>query len=279
MAKIVDGKSLAQVIANQLKKEVDLLKQAGIQPRLVIVGNKPDSRSQVYIRMKLKRAEEVGVQAEFIDLNNASHSECQEIVDKLSADSTVHGIIIQLPLSGWYDPQDLIDCIDPQKDVDGLTSASQDALENGRLGLRPATPLAVLEILKSCKVELKNKTITIIGRSHLVGLPLRYMLEQAGAKVLVGHRQVKNLTELTLQSDIVISAAGSPGLITDKMIKKDAIIIDVGINDVDGKLKGDVEFDCVKEIASIITPVPGGVGPLTVVMLLQNVINSAKKMK
>ncbi len=276
MVKIVDGKLLAQNIANKLKTRVDGLNKLKIFPRLVIVGKKPDSRSQVYIRMKLKRAEEIGIKAEFVDLNNASQRECQKIVTGLSNDSSIHGIIVQLPLSGWYDPQDLIDCIDPAKDVDGLTSASQDALENGRPGLRPATPLAVLEILKSCNVATKNKIVTIVGRSHLVGLPLRYMLEQLGAKVLVGHREVEDLTKLTLQSDIVIAAAGSPGLIKADMVKNGTVVIDVGINDIDGKLRGDVDFDEVLKKAGVITPVPGGVGPLTVIMLLSNVIEAAK---
>lgn len=279
MAQIVDGKKLAQGIANRLKNEVSDLNLRGVKPKLVIVGIKPDSRSQVYIRMKLKRAEEVGIITDYIELEGVSRTECIRKVTELSNDNNVHGIILQLPLAEWYDPQELIDYIEPTKDADGLTSTNQTALEQNQPGIVPATPLAVMYILQNEYIDLENKTVTIIGRSNLVGTPLKYLLEHAGAKVLVAHRQTKDIAGLTRQSDIVISAAGTPGLITDGMIKKDAIVIDVGINDVDGKLKGDVDFDSVKDIASIITPVPGGVGPLTVVMLLQNVISSAKKMK
>ncbi len=274
MTKIVDGKLLAQKITNQLKSRVDVLKQHKINPKLAIVGIGPDTRSLVYINMKLKRAKEVGIQAEFIDLSGDSRSECIAKVTELSKNPKIHGIVIQLPLSGWYDPQDLIDYIDPAKDVDGLTSTSQDALENGRPGLRPATPLAVMNILNTYNVELKDKIVTVVGRSHLVGAPLRYLLENAGAKVLVAHRQTKDLKALTSKSDIVVSAAGSPRLITGDMVKDNVVVIDVGINNVDGKLRGDIDFDDVAKKASIITPVPGGVGPLTVVMLLNNVIDS-----
>lgn len=279
MAQIVDGKKLAQQIASQLKKEADKLIKGGIQPKLVIVGIQPDTRSQVYIRMKLKRGKETGIDTQYVDLGKKNHAECIEAVQELSNDNSIHGIVLQLPLAGWYDPQDLIDYIDPDKDVDGLTSTNQTALEQNQPGIVPATPMAVMQILREYNVDLQDKVAAVIGRSHLVGIPLRHLLEHTGAKVLVGHRQIKDIDGLTKQSGIVISAAGSPGLITGEMIKKDAVVIDVGINDVDGKLKGDVDFDSVKDIASIITPVPGGVGPLTVVMLLQNVIDSAKKIK
>ena len=279
MTKIVDGKLLAQEVADRLKKQVDELKLQGIKPKLVIVGIKPDDRSQIYIRMKLKRAEEIGIVTQYLDLSNATRTECVEAISELSDDPAVSGIILQLPLAGWYDPQDLIDYIEPSKDVDGLTSTNQSALEQHKSGIVPATPLAVMHILQKEHVDIKNKTVTIIGRSNLVGLPLRYLLEQAGADVHVGHRQIKDLKELTIKSDIVISAAGSPSLVTADMVQDGSIIIDVGINDVDDKLRGDVDFESVAKKASVITPVPGGVGPLTVVMLLQNVVESAKNTK
>lgn len=279
MAQVVEGKKLAQQIANRLQKKTNELIKGGIKPKLVIVSIKPDASSQVYIRMKLKRAEEIGIETQYIDLGNKNHADCIKSVQALSKDSNVHGIVLQLPLAGWYDPQDLIDYIDPSKDVDGLTSTNQTALEQNRPGIVPATPLAVMQILQEYNIDLRDKMVAVIGRSHLVGMPLRYLLEHAGARVLVGHRQIKDIAALTRQSDIVISAAGSPGLITGEMVKKDAVVIDVGINDVDRKLKGDVDFESVKEIASIITPVPGGVGPLTVIMLLQNTINQAMKIK
>ena len=279
MTTVIDGKQLAQNIADQLKSEADDLKQKGIIPKLVIVAIEPDDRSQVYIRMKLKRSEEIGIDTEFVDLTGKNHSECKQIVKDISDDGNNHGIVLQLPLSGWYDPQYLVDYVSPEKDVDGLTSTNQTALEQNKPGIVPATPLAVIRILHEYNIDLQNKTITVIGRSHLVGAPLRYLLEHLGAKVLVGHRQIKDLSNLTLQSDIVISAAGSPNLVKAEMIKKGTVVIDVGINDVNHRLKGDVDFENVKKVASIITPVPGGVGPLPVVMLLKNVIDTAKRIK
>lgn len=279
MTKIVDGKLLAQEVANRLKKEVDELRLQGIVPKLVIVGIKPDDRSQVYIRMKLRRAEEIGIDTQYVDLSTATRTECIEAISDLSNNPAVNGIILQLPLAGWYDPQDLIDYIEPSKDVDGLTSTNLTALEKHKPGIVPATPLAVIHILQKEHINPRDKTVTIIGRSNLVGMPLRYLLEQAGADVHVGHRQIKNLKELTIKSDIVISAAGSPALLTADMVKDGSIIIDVGINDVDDKLRGDVDFEAVSKKASVITPVPGGVGPLTVVMLLQNVVEATKNKK
>ncbi len=275
-AKIIDGKALAQKITEQLTKEVVDLKTKGILPKLVIIGINPDERAQVYIRMKQKRAEEVGILTEFVDIADKSAVAQQKFVQDLGTDPTVHGIILQLPLMGWYDAQDLLDCIPASKDVDGLTSINQDKLEAGRPSFVPATPLGVIEILKKSKIDVNGKTVCVIGRSNLVGKPLTALLRQAGAKVLVGHRQIPDLAKLTRQADIVVAAAGSPGLVKVDMIKDGAVVIDVGINEVDGRLKGDVDFDSVKEKASLLSPVPGGVGPMTVVMLLSNVIQAAK---
>lgn len=274
--KIIDGKAIAQKIADDLKNQVSDLKANGINPKLVIVGINPDERALVYIRMKQRRAEEAGIATKFIDIADESPIKQQEFVTKLGKDDLIHGIILQLPLLGWYDAQDLLDCIPASKDVDGLTTISQDALEADKPGFVPATPLGVMEILKRSNVEVKGKTVCVIGRSNLVGKPLAALLQQAGAKVLVGHRQVADLAELTRQADIVVAAAGSPGLVKAEMIKDGAVVIDVGINEIDGRLKGDVDFESVKDKASLISPVPGGVGPMTVVMLLQNTLTSAK---
>lgn len=275
--KIIDGKKIAQEIANKLTFQVSELITKNVVPKLVIVGISPDERAQVYIRMKQRRAEEIGITTEFVDIADKSPVDQQAYIQGLGGDDSVHGIILQLPLMGWYDAQDLLDCIPVNKDVDGLTTISQEALENGRPGFGPATPLGVMEILKQSNVSLKGKTVCVIGRSILVGKPLQYLFSQAGATVLVGHRQVDNLAKLTLQADIVVAAAGSPGLVTAEMIKDNTVVIDVGINEIKGKLHGDVDFESVKDKASIISPVPGGVGPMTVVMLLQNVITAAQK--
>ncbi len=275
-AKIIDGRKIAQEIANDLIAEVSSLSTRGTVPKLVIIGINPDKRAQVYIRMKQRRAEEVGITTEFIDIADKTPVEQQKFVSNLGEDTTVHGIILQLPLMGWYDVQDLLDCIPANKDVDGLTSINQDLLETGNPKFIPATPLGVIEILKQSHISINDKTVCVIGRSNLVGKPLAVLFKQAGAKVLVGHRQVENLTNLTRQADIVVAAAGSPGLITSEMIQNHAVVIDVGINEIDGKLQGDVDFESVKNKASIISPVPGGVGPMTVVMLLSNVVKAAK---
>jgi methylenetetrahydrofolate dehydrogenase (NADP+)/methenyltetrahydrofolate cyclohydrolase len=276
MAEVIDGKKIAQDIAGNLTIQVSDLKSKGISPKLVIIGINPDERAQVYIRMKQKRAEEVGIITEFIDIADRKPIQQQEFIQQLGRDPRVHGIILQMPLAGWKDPQDLLDCVSVSKDVDGLTMISQDALEQGKPGFVPATPLGVMEILKQSGVDVSGKTICVIGRSNLVGKPLYYLLQQAGAKVLVGHRQVPDLGVLTRQADIVVAAAGSPGLVKAEMIKDGAVVIDVGINDIKGKLHGDVDFDGVKDKASLISPVPGGVGPMTVVMLLSNVIRAAQ---
>lgn len=276
MTKIIDGKAIAQKIADDLSMQVSELKENGVVPKLVIIGINPDERALVYIRMKQRRAEEIGVATEFVDIADKTPVEQQEFVQGIGTDKSVHGIILQLPLMGWYDAQDLLDCIAPAKDVDGLTSVSQAALEAGTPGFVPGTPLGVMELLKQSNVDVNGKVVCVIGRSNLVGKPLFYLLQKAGAKVLVGHRQVQDLGELTRQADIVIAAAGSPGLVKAAMIKDGAVVIDVGINEIKGRLHGDVDFESVKGKAGMISPVPGGVGPMTVVMLLQNVVVAAK---
>ncbi len=276
---MLNGKQLADSIATGLTSEVVRLKEQGIVPRLVIVGVAPDERAQVYIRMKQRRAEEVGIATEYYNLAGKTEHGSKVFVKETAKRADVHGIICQLPLAGWYDPQDLIDCIPPTKDVDGLTSASQDALEHGRPGTVPATPLGVIAILESADIPVANKTACVIGRSNLVGKPLAHLLKQRGARVLVAHKQTPDIPGLTLQSDIVISAAGSRNLVTADMIKPGTAVVDVGINESVGKLAGDVDFDAVKQKAEFITPVPGGVGPLTVIMLLNNVVEAAKNFR
>lgn len=276
MTKIIDGKKLAQELASELTAKVSDLVSNGKVPKLVIVGSNPDERSLVYIRMKQKRAEEIGITTEFVDIADMSADRQIKFVTGLNSDQSVHGVILQLPLQGWGDPQELLNCIAPSKDVDGLTNTSQNDLAEGKPGFVPATPLAVMEILRRNNVVIEGKTATVIGRSKLVGEPLKYLLEQAGATVLVGHREVPSLSELTLQSSIVMAAAGKPGLVTGEMIQDGTVVVDVGITEVDGKLKGDVEFNSVSSKASLITPVPGGVGPMTVVMLLRNVVSAVQ---
>ena len=234
MTKIIDGTKIANSIADELKEKVALLKLNKITPKLVIIGISPNSRSLVYIKMKHKKAEQIGID----------------------------------------NPQELLDCIARSKDVDGLSSASQQSLEANAQGFVPATPLAVMRLLQHEGIDLSGKKVTVLGRSKLVGKPLEIILKQAGAKVVVGHSQTADLQSLTLGAEIIISAVGKPSLVTQDMISNGSIIIDVGITKLEGKLVGDVDFDGVKNKASLITPVPGGVGPMTVIMLLQNVVKA-----
>lgn len=273
--KVIDGKAIAKKVFQQLIIDINKL---NLKPKLVIFTSKPDARSKVYINMKVTHAKEAGIDVEIVELAKYSPDECKNIVYDYSKKTEVSGIITQLPLHGWYDPQILIDCINPAKDVDGLTSTNQENLEKNLPGLYPATPLAIMRIFDECGIDLGNKTVCVVGRSALVGNPLRIMLEHKGLKVLVGHSQTKNLKKITNKADILISATGQPKLITADMVKSSAVVIDVGINDIGGKLQGDVDFDNVVKVASLITPVPGGVGPITVAMLLQNVVQAAKNL-
>ena len=275
MTKIIDGTKIANSIADELKEKVALLKLNKITPKLVIIGISPNSRSLVYIKMKQKKAEQIGIDTEFIDIADMSLAEQKNYVSSLSQDSSVGAIIIQLPLKGVDNPQELLDCIGRSKDVDGLSSASQQSLEEKNAqGFVPATPLAVMGILQHEGIDLSGKKVTVLGRSKLVGKPLEIILKQAGAKVVVGHSQTADLQSLTLGAQIIISAVGKPNLVTQEMISNGSIIIDVGITELEGRLVGDVDFDGVKNKASLITPVPGGVGPMTVIMLLQNVVKA-----
>ena len=274
MTKIIDGTKIANSIADELKEKVALLKLNKITPKLVIIGISPNSRSLVYIKMKHKKAEQIGIDTEFIDIAYMSFAEQKNYVSSLSQDSSVGAIIIQLPLKGIDNPQELLDCIARCKDVDGLSSASQHSLEANAQGFVPATPLAVMRLLQHEGIDLSGKKVTVLGRSKLVGKPLEIILKQAGAKVVVGHSQTADLQSLTLGAEIIISAVGKPNLVTQEMISNGSIIIDVGITELEGRLVGDVDFDGVKNKASLITPVPGGVGPMTVIMLLQNVVKA-----
>ena len=274
MTKIIDGTKIANSIADELKETVALLKLNKITPKLVIIGISPNSRSLVYIKMKHKKAEQIGIDTEFIDIADMSFAEQKNYVSSLSQDKSVGAIIIQLPLKGIDNPQELLDCIDLHKDVDGLSSASQQSLEANAQGFVPATPLAVMGLLQHEGIDLSGKKVTVLGRSKLVGKPLEIILKQAGAKVVVGHSQTADLQSLTLGAEIIISAVGKPNLVTQEMISNGSIIIDVGITELEGRLVGDVDFDGVKNKASLITPVPGGVGPMTVIMLLQNVVKA-----
>lgn len=277
MTHIIDGKKIANDVAEELKERVEKLATQNVQPKLAIIGIGPDEPSKVYIRMKQRRAEDLGIATEYLELSQKGPAECAKIVDEKANDPKVHGIIAQLPFQDWDDTQGLLDHIPPTKDVDGLSTASQELLKRGEAPLVPATPKSILELLRRENIELKNKHIVIVGRGQLVGKPLRDILENDGMDVVVAHRQTEDFGGTLRQADVIVTAAGKAGLVTGDMVKNGATVIDAGTMDVQGKLQGDVDFDSVKAKASYISPVPGGVGPVTVAMLLENVVEAAEK--
>lgn len=274
---IIDGKKLADDIAGGLIDRVEQLKRSGITPKLAIVMIEPDARSEVYVRMKARRAHQLGIVIEKIMLRESSQAKYADAITKIATREDTHGIILQLPIPDALDAQTLIDCIPPQKDVDGLSTDNQALFESGQPTFWPATPLGVMRLLAEYHIEIEGKIVTIIGRSKLVGYPLACLLSRHGARVQVGHSQTGDLAKLTLDSDIVISATGVAGLVTGAMISPDTVAVDIGTSERVGKIVGDVDFDSVAPKASYITPVPGGVGPMTVIMLMQNVIDAAER--
>jgi methylenetetrahydrofolate dehydrogenase (NADP+)/methenyltetrahydrofolate cyclohydrolase len=275
--KIFDGQKAADKIAAHLKKDVENLKTHGFHPRLAIVAIQADERARTYIRAKEARAAQIGIETDIIRYDNHQIEPIKADLARLNNDPLVHGIIIQLPLPAALKINTTIDLITPEKDVDGLTSANAHAIENSQKPtFYPATPLAVLEILAQNGVDLVGKKIAVIGQGRLVGRPLTAMLKNAGADVRVADKNTPDISAVTRAADIIISATGSPRLITSDMVAQSAVVIDVGISQLDGKQVGDVDFEKVKNKASLITPTRGGVGPMTVVMLMQNVIEAAK---
>lgn len=268
MTTIVDGKALRDKILVQLTR---MVKGENLKPKLAIILVGEDEPSLRYIRQKQKAAEQIGATAELIQFpESVNQKALSEKIIELNHDKSITGIIVQLPLPSHLDKEKIISAINPDKDVDGLTDDSP---------FQPATPLGIMEILSEYKVELRGKVATVLGRSKLVGEPVKKLLEKEGTRVIQIHSQTpKPIDALVQQGDIVISAVGKePKLVTTGMVKEGAVVIDVGTNvDPDsGKLVGDVDFEKVAEKASLITPVPGGVGPLTVAMLMTNLVKSA----
>lgn len=277
---IFDGKKLANEIAAELKTEVDKLRNNGTTPRLTILAIAPDRRSQAYIKAKVIRASELGIKTELISLPAETTTlHIKTILDKSIGDKNVHGIIIQLPLPSRFNAQELIDLIPPQKDVDGLTTYNTEHLVKDDALFMPATPMAVIKMLKCNNIDLSGKTIAIIGQGKLVGAPLTKLLGKYQATILTADKTTRDLAGITKKADILISATGQPNLIRADMIKDHVVVIDIGISSIDGATVGDVDFNKIANKASFITPSIGGIGPMTVVMLMGNVIRSAKMSK
>lgn len=274
MGKIMDGKDLSIKIKDELKSEINSFIS---KPSLVVIQVGVDAASDVYVSSKKKAALEVGIDFKHLKYEeNITEDILIDKINELNKDNNVDGILVQLPLPKQINEKKIINTIDPNKDVDGLTDINVGKLVNDKDCLVSCTPLGIMELLKYYKIDLVSKHIVIVGRSSLVGKPLISLFLNNNATVTICHSKTNNLGNFTKQADILVVAVGNKHLIDSSMIKDDAIIIDVGINRVDGKLYGDVNYDDVFSKVNHITPVPGGVGPMTVTMLLKNVIKSYK---
>ena len=276
---LIDGKSLAASTRAALKDKVAQLAAKGARPGLaaVLVGDDPASR--VYVRNKAKSCEETGLHSEVHELpKDTGEKALLELVARLNKDPKIHGILVQLPLPKQINSDRVLAAISPAKDVDGFHAESLGALVQGLPGFVPCTPAGVMEMLAHAKVPLAGARAVIVGRSTIVGKPLALLLLQKDATVTICHSRTKDLPARTREADVLIAAVGKAKLVTGDMVKPGACVIDVGINRLpDGKLAGDVDFDSVKEVAGSITPVPGGVGPMTIAMLIVNTVRSAER--
>jgi methylenetetrahydrofolate dehydrogenase (NADP+)/methenyltetrahydrofolate cyclohydrolase len=270
-AKLLDGKALAAKIKEGIKKRVSEMKK---KPGLAVVLVGDDPASQVYVSGKEKACELVGFVSKKIVLEaNISQAELLKVVDELNQDSEIHGFIVQLPLPEHIDEHLIIDGILAAKDADGFSPVNMGNLLVGKNLIVPATPKGIMRLLEEYKIDLEGKNAVVIGRSNIVGKPISLLLQQKHATVTMCHSRTKDLKEITKKADVIIAAVGKAKLVTKDMVKKGAVVVDVGMNrDENDKLCGDVDFDNVKEVASYITPVPGGVGPLTIAMLLENTL-------
>ena len=278
-AQLIDGIALSKQLRTSVATRAAALRTRGITPGLavILVGENP--ASQVYVRNKVKACEDSGLHS-VLEQYPATLSEAELLarVDALNHDKTIHGILVQLPLPAHIDAQKVIEAISPGKDVDGFHVASAGALMVGQPGFWPCTPYGCMKMLESIGCELRGKHAVVIGRSNIVGKPMALMLLQKNATVTICHSATADLKAMTLQADVVVVAVGKRNVLTADMVKPGAVVLDVGMNRTDaGKLCGDVDFEGVKEVASFITPVPGGVGPMTITMLLVNTLEAAER--
>ncbi|MGG0667940.1 bifunctional methylenetetrahydrofolate dehydrogenase/methenyltetrahydrofolate cyclohydrolase FolD [Sporosarcina koreensis] len=277
-AKLIDGVAIGKELRGEIKQGVDVLEASGCKPGLavILVGENP--ASQTYVKNKEKSSVEAGMKSELIRLPaTVSEQELLANVNKLNNDDSIHGILVQLPLPDHIDEDLVIQAIDPSKDVDGFHPQNVGKMMIGQETFLPCTPHGIMEMLKRSGIEIAGKHAVIIGRSNIVGKPMGQLLLQKDATVTYCHSRTKDLPSFTKQADILIVAIGRAKFVTDEHIKDGAVVIDVGMNrDENGKLCGDVDFEKAKKVASAITPVPGGVGPMTITMLLKNTLQSAE---
>lgn len=273
----INGKAVSQRICEQIKKEIDQM-PSPFRPGLaaVVVGSNP--ASLIYVRNKRKACEAVGIYSEEYALpETTSEADLIALIDRLNHDPKIHGILIQLPLPGGFSERKILEGVVPQKDVDGFHYINMGKLAANVSGFVPCTPLGILELLKASHVKIAGAHAVVVGRSNLVGKPVAMLLLHQNATVTICHSKTAHLDEICRQADILVAALGRPKFIAGEMVKAGAVVIDVGINRLpDGRLVGDVDFDAVQKVAGAITPVPGGVGPMTIAMLLSNTLKSAQ---
>ena len=279
MAEIIDGKLVSKVVRQRIAAEIESFRsETGITPGLAVIQVGCDPASTVYVRNKHKACLEVGITSYQIELPEATtEEELLSKIDELNADEAVSGILVQLPLPAHIDEQKVIERISPRKDVDAFHPENVGRIMIGNYSFLPCTPAGVMELLAYYNIEVSGKRCAVIGRSNIVGKPMAHLLMEKNGTVTVCHSRTKNLAEITRDADLLVVAIGRANFLTADMVKEGAVVIDVGINRLpDGRLCGDVDFDQVERVASAITPVPGGVGPMTITMLLRNTLTAAQ---
>jgi len=280
VARIIDGKGIAEDIHRELKEEVAILAKEGRAPGLavVLVGNDP--ASETYVRSKERKARELGIFSQVFRRDaGISKEELLELIQELNEDRRIDGILVQLPLPSHIDEKEIIEAIDPGKDVDGFHPMNTGRLFNSQKDLprfEPCTPMGIMELLEREGIEVEGKKAVVVGRSNIVGKPVACLLLEKNATVTICHSRTRDLARETVTADILVVAVGKPGFIDGSMVKDGVVAIDVGINRVDGKLVGDLDFPSVEKKSSYITPVPGGVGPMTIAMLMKNTIKARR---
>lgn len=280
MYKIIDGKELAKKIRNSLKEEVEKLKQEGINPKFAVILVGEDKASKIYVKNKTKACIELGIEFEEILLEeNIQMKELLEIIENLNNREDIHGILLQSPIPSHLDINEAFRRIKPEKDVDGFNPINVGKLSLNQDCFVSCTPFGIIKMLENYNIEIEGKRAVVVGRSNIVGKPISMCLLNKNATVTVCHSKTKDLKEVTKTADILVVALGKPKFITQDMVKENAVVIDVGINRTEDGIVGDVDFENIKEKTSYITPVPGGVGPMTIAMLMNNVIKAAKNSK
>lgn len=278
MSNIIDGKSVSAAVKERVANEVKILNQKGISVCLAVILVGQDPASQIYVSNKKKACEQLGIiSKEYLLPEATTQDELLKLIQKLNNDKTVNGILCQLPLPKGLDEKTVIAAIDPEKDVDAFHPVNVGKIMIGDYDFLPCTPAGVMEMLAYYNIDINGKECVVIGRSNIVGKPMSMLLLHKNGTVTVCHSRTKNLSEITRRADILVAAVGKAKFVTADMVKDGAVVIDVGMNRQDGKLCGDVDFDAVCEKASYITPVPGGVGPMTIATLMQNTLTAAKR--